>query len=623
MKQNVLTGKRAIIVLGMHRSGTSALSRGLRALGVQLGEEQHLDPANEENARGYWERKDIVALNDELLEAMGANWHAVWLPPLATLSPQTLAGFTKKAVSLLERGFGTASIFGFKDPRVCRLLPFWQHVFGTLDIIDEYVIALRNPLNVALSLQKRDRLPIEMGCWLWLQHMLPVVRLTAGKSAIVADYDLLLENPRHELTRIAEHFGLPVTVEVNASIEEFARGFIDENLRHHSASDDSLRENPRIPELVSEAFFALRGLATDGATFADASFIETWGQIASTASARSGTVGAHDTNPMAPADVAKTCPQVEEKGGTTRRVAIIVHLFHANLWPEIIELLDQAKFSFDLFVTVPNDRGEALSALVQANYPVARVIPVENRGRDILSFLTVLPDLIHGGYLCACKLHTKKSEYENIDGTMWRRDLLRKLLGNTAITTDIIARFAAIPRVGMIGPRGHYLSAGEYLDSRQERIFSLAEKLLSGSSHQDWRFFAGSMFWFRPVAFLPLLQLGLTREDFEPETGQKEGTLAHAIERLFTISAAAAGFDVEETASSDDISVNEAISYPFAKQSASMLLSEVQGLTKQLSQTEAALAHASELAISRLEQLDAIRTTWVWRWARKLRLVRD
>ena len=120
---------KLVVVIGMHRSGTSAVTRGLKALGVELGD--RLWPPNEAvNAKGFWEDMDINALNIEMMKALKTDWH--YLSPIKHAEIEVLRSseFFPRAIELLRAKFGDNAYFGFKDPRVAKLLPFWKEVIA-------------------------------------------------------------------------------------------------------------------------------------------------------------------------------------------------------------------------------------------------------------------------------------------------------------------------------------------------------------------------------------------------------------------------------------------------------------------------------------------------------------
>ena len=155
----MLAMKKIIVVLGMHRSGTSALTRGLETLGVSLGE--NLMPAAEgNNSKGFWEDLEIVALNDALLAEMGMNWHSLGALHTSHDWAGLLAGpLAARAEKYLSEQAGCFALFGIKDPRMSRLLPFWREIFRRCSIEPMFLICNRDPLSVAKSLARRDGFP--------------------------------------------------------------------------------------------------------------------------------------------------------------------------------------------------------------------------------------------------------------------------------------------------------------------------------------------------------------------------------------------------------------------------------------------------------------------------------
>lgn len=220
--------KRVIVVLGMHRSGTSALTKGLEALGVSLG--NRLIHADQNNTKGYFEDKDIVALNDELLLLLGTDWQSIKYISQDELLTLVKAPIFAEAEQLLKEKLKTTSLLGIKDPRIPRLLPFWKALFAKLDIVPNYIITYRNPTSVMESLHNRDKLNPTNIYYLWLQHMIPAVLDTENASRLVVDYDRLLADPKQQLSRVEQAFNLKIDNRV--AINKYANEFIDPSLRH-------------------------------------------------------------------------------------------------------------------------------------------------------------------------------------------------------------------------------------------------------------------------------------------------------------------------------------------------------------------------------------------------------
>ena len=253
--------KRLFVVLGTHRAGTSAVTRALQVLGVELGD--HLMPAaKSNNEKGFWEDLDVNSLNIELLSAIGHDWHTLALIPRDELIRDALKPFHMRAVELLREKTKTTDTFGLKDPRFGRLLRFWKSVFKHLEYDVSYIIAIRNPLSVVRSLQARDNFASEKSYYLWLEHMVPIILETASSRRVVVDYDLLMDNPAHEIGRMARALGLEQRIDP-VRLEEFQRDFLDAGLRHTRYSLKDIQLDLAAPPQISPAFELLTRLAMD------------------------------------------------------------------------------------------------------------------------------------------------------------------------------------------------------------------------------------------------------------------------------------------------------------------------------------------------------------------------
>lgn len=222
------------------------------------------------------------------------------------------------------------------------------------------------------------------------------------------------------------------------------------------------------------------------------------------------------------------------------KLAIVIHAYYDDLLLEILYFLKQIdKVKFKLYVTTPNEN--IVRAILIKNEFEFHLKKTDNRGRDILPFLQIMEQVKLDGYNLILKIHTKKSPHR-IDGDLWRQDLYNKLLEKTIIK-DGIKLFQNNPCLGILGPDGHLLSMSDYLGNNSQNLLSLSHRLgVPASELLKLNFFAGSMFMARVSALDPLLTLGLNVDDFEEETGQVDGTMAHAIERAIAVSAYSAGF---------------------------------------------------------------------------------
>jgi glycosyltransferase involved in cell wall biosynthesis len=239
------------------------------------------------------------------------------------------------------------------------------------------------------------------------------------------------------------------------------------------------------------------------------------------------------------------------------RVGVHAHIYYPDLLPEIAARLSQLPLGTKIFVTIVEDDtssvGAELAARIERHILQATIVRVPNRGRDIWPFMMLLRDGAFRDVDIVLKIHTKKSPHLQpapIAGAAWRRRMLFELLGSPPAIWAIVNRFAQTPDLGLMGPAG--LRVPSYLLSHRQALSgnASATRLLSaraGINPLAVDFFAGSMFWARPEALEPLRKLDLSDSDFPQERGQIDGTLQHAIERLFVPAAKCAGFRVEDT----------------------------------------------------------------------------
>jgi O-antigen biosynthesis protein len=251
-----------IVVLGMHRSGTSTVTRALQALGVSLGDNL-LAPAVD-NPKGFWEDRDCFQINEELLGHLGSaydqpglGWRISWSDPVVDELGVRAADVLKRR--LLQAG----GVWGFKDPRTCRLLEFWCPVMAAAGYTTSFVLAIRNPASVARSLERRNEIPCEKSYLLWLQHVIPAVVLTAGSPRrVVVDYDQMMDRPLSGLQRIATALGLRMD-SASAAVTDFERDFLDESLRHTRFPATDLALDPRVPQQVAKVYDLLLDVANN------------------------------------------------------------------------------------------------------------------------------------------------------------------------------------------------------------------------------------------------------------------------------------------------------------------------------------------------------------------------
>lgn len=264
----MMKNKKLIVVLGMHRSGTSSITRGLKVLGVELGD-RLMPPVTGINEKGFWEDIDLTDLNVEILDALGGDWKSHAQINSADVAFLREKGFFTRAVEIIQSKTQSAEIYGFKDPRVAKLLPFWNEVFAHCNFDVRYVLVIRNPLSVAKSLLKRDGLDTGQSYLLWLDHVITSLQNNNDRNSVVIDYDLLMHSPEHELNRLSRQLELEIN---HQELQRYTTEFLDSELRHSAYQISDLLKDSSCPKIVSEMYIALLDLATDKIDLTDAQF---------------------------------------------------------------------------------------------------------------------------------------------------------------------------------------------------------------------------------------------------------------------------------------------------------------------------------------------------------------
>ena len=232
-----MTSKKIVIVAGMHRSGTSALTRAINLAGVPLP--SYLIPPLPDNSDGFWEPVDVVKLHNRILESLQSQWDDYREIPQVWFGGDEASSFGNELKEWIEGEIAEKDMLLIKDPRLCRLLPLWQKVCGDLDIDLHTVIAVRNPIEVARSLKERnDFLPIKSAV-LWLRHFIDVERFTRGQPRSFVDFDGLMNNALSTIRRIAAELGLVFPVP-DSELGPLLDAALKPSLRHHVATRDDL-----------------------------------------------------------------------------------------------------------------------------------------------------------------------------------------------------------------------------------------------------------------------------------------------------------------------------------------------------------------------------------------------
>ncbi|MDC0362341.1 glycosyltransferase, partial [Halioglobus sp.] len=221
--------QKIVVVLGMHRSGTSAIAGLLEQLGANLGE--RLIPAAGDNTRGFFEDAECVALNEDILNELGLGWQScsaiVWDESTLQLLQ---ARFAERAIGIVRRLTRQGvPVVAVKDPRMSRLLPFWQQIFTRVNVTARYLWVTRSPNAVSQSLHARNGYSEEVSLALWARYNLDIVRDTKGTGCERIDFDQVLSNEDALAKRLASICGL-------GAPEQGLNSFIAQP-RQHSQAD--------------------------------------------------------------------------------------------------------------------------------------------------------------------------------------------------------------------------------------------------------------------------------------------------------------------------------------------------------------------------------------------------
>lgn len=242
-----------VLLLGMHRSGTSLLMRICNLLGVKLAED--LIPPREDNAKGFFEHAEIVRLNEKIFECFGLNSQDTTVLPPVWWGHADILLLREAIKSCLQKTYHGMQLWGMKDPRIGKLLPLWLPLFEELNITPRVVIAFRNPLEVAASLKKREGLSVERGLLLWLQYNLAIEKETRGMPRIFIHYPDMMQQTEMITKRLNGFIsGLHYDVKVKNAIH----AFIDPALQHHK---QGVASDLTLPQFINDIYQHMIGLS--------------------------------------------------------------------------------------------------------------------------------------------------------------------------------------------------------------------------------------------------------------------------------------------------------------------------------------------------------------------------
>jgi O-antigen biosynthesis protein len=255
-----------VLVLGMHRSGTSLLSNALHLLGVDMADTtDHISP---KNAGGFWERPELVAIHDEILEAIGRPIgrpsHVLPLPPAWWRSKEVQALKPKLAAYVRDELAKSSNPWGFKDPRTCRLLPLWGEIFRELNLQPVYVTAIRHPSESSVSMSRKSpkrHMSVANGELMWLSYNYDVARHVLAKSpSVVVHYNDWFEDADAVARRLSDALGIGHDLS-DEELSECMATVVRRDLRNQVDGEEGVVS--RVP-IATMLFDAIDGLQDGG-----------------------------------------------------------------------------------------------------------------------------------------------------------------------------------------------------------------------------------------------------------------------------------------------------------------------------------------------------------------------
>ncbi|MEO8673140.1 MAG: glycosyltransferase [Tahibacter sp.] len=220
--------RTAIIVAGMHRSGTSVTTRIINLLGAELARD--LIPADIGNERGHWESRAVQSLHNEMLATLGSDLYSPVNVQVDWFVSASARQWIDRMRDLLADEYPTSTLFVLKDPRISLFLPLWTEAMRQSSIVPRFVLPFRHPDAVAISLEVREHkldsgnsLPHAQGVAVWLRYVLAAEKFTRGQARTFVEFDRVLVDWPAEFARMGRQLGVdwPNWQRVDSAIDDF------------------------------------------------------------------------------------------------------------------------------------------------------------------------------------------------------------------------------------------------------------------------------------------------------------------------------------------------------------------------------------------------------------------
>ena len=195
-------------------------------------------------------------MHDRILESVGKSWEDFGPFPDSWHTSEAARGFRQEILAVLERDFATASVFVVKDPRICRLVPLWTSVLESFGAEAVFLVAFRNPLEVARSLEARDGFGLSKSLLMWVRHVVDAERGSRGSRRAFVSYEALLRDWRTVVRRVGRELSIEWPAP-SPALDAAAEAFLDRSMRHQESTRDEARHRGEILEWARSLYEAL------------------------------------------------------------------------------------------------------------------------------------------------------------------------------------------------------------------------------------------------------------------------------------------------------------------------------------------------------------------------------
>jgi len=244
-----------IVVLGMHRTGTSVVTNILAELGCDPG--SNLIDAQPDNPRGYWERRNITQIHEDFLRQCGRTWSDPRPLSARELEGRAAEDARKRLEDVLRREAFGEPLWIVKDPRMCRLMGLWKGLLDSRAFSPRFVHTVRDPAAVAGSLAARDGIPFSKSLLLWLRHTLEAERFTRGYPRVWLHLEDLEKAPAEQVRRLCDGVGLAARVD-REQVDEVVTRVYSRELIHHRTGPDQAQAGVEVHPWVIRTYQQLR-----------------------------------------------------------------------------------------------------------------------------------------------------------------------------------------------------------------------------------------------------------------------------------------------------------------------------------------------------------------------------